>query len=264
MTLWLATCDPLPEPDQDQPLLAALLPEASLAAWHDPSVDWRGTVILRSTWNYYRHSAAFLAWARSLPRVYNPLPVIEWNLHKRYLSALAAAGVPVVPTEILARGTSHELKQGSGVLKPAISAASYETHHFRSVAEGQAHIDRLLPLHDLLLQPYVPAMETVGERCSVWIDGELTHVVRKAPRYASGHEHITPVGAPTEGERDFVARVLAAAPGPLLYARVDSVVDAAGAPMLTELEILEPSLFLRHHPPAAQRLAAAIRRVARA
>ena len=48
-------------------------------------------------------SAATSSWPgpRSLPRVLNPLDVLEWNTDKeRYLTDLAAAGVPVVPTAV--------------------------------------------------------------------------------------------------------------------------------------------------------------------
>ena len=50
----------------------------------------------------------------------------------------------------------------------------------------------------------------------------------------------------------------------LLYARVDVVRADDGAPMLLELEVTEPSLFLRLENGAAARLAAAIARRLRA
>jgi hypothetical protein len=44
----------------------------------------------------------------------------------------------------------------------------------------------------------------------------------------------------------------------LLYARVDLVCDAEGNPLLLELEVTEPCLFLDHAPDATRRLAAAL------
>ena len=44
----------------------------------------------------------------------------------------------------------------------------------------------------------------------------------------------------------------------LLYARVDLIPGPDGEPMLIELELTEPSLFLRQSPGAAERLAEAI------
>jgi hypothetical protein len=57
------------------------------------------------------------------------------------------------------------------------------------------------------------------------------------------------------------AQVLAAVPGgtgDLLYARVDLIPGPDGEPLLGELELAEPSLFLRSDPAAGPRLADAV------
>src|SRR5687767_4108293 len=74
-------------------------------AWDDPAFDWSaaGLAVLRTPWNYHRHVAAFLAWARRVPRLVNPPTVVEWNAVKTYLRDLERRGVPVVPTEWLER-----------------------------------------------------------------------------------------------------------------------------------------------------------------
>jgi hypothetical protein len=46
--------------------------------------------------------------------------------------------------------------------------------------------------------------------------------------------------------------------GALLYARIDLVDDAAGRPVVLELELTEPSLFLPQAPDAAARLVSAV------
>jgi hypothetical protein len=56
-------------------------------------------------------------------------------------------------------------------------------------------------------------------------------------------------------------RTIDALPWPadeLLYARTDLLADAGGAPMLIELELTEPSLFMAKAPGSAERLAEAI------
>ena len=57
-------------------------------------------------------------------------------------------------------------------------------------------------------------------------------------------------------------RILAEVPEGLLYARIDLARDGEGKPVLMELELIEPSLFLVEKPEALDRFAAAI--VARA
>jgi hypothetical protein len=50
--------------------------------------------------------------------------------------------------------------------------------------------------------------------------------------------------------------VLAIPSGVPLYARVDLIRDDAGAPVLLELELTEPSLFFAHAAGAAERFTA--------
>lgn len=45
---------------------------------------------------------------------------------------------------------------------------------------------------------------------------------------------------------------------PPLYARIDMLADAAGAPRLLELEAVEPCLYFNVEPDAAERMADAV------
>ena len=111
----------------------------------------------------------------------------------------------------------------------------------------------------MLVQPYQPAVETTGERCLVWLDGAYTHAVRKTARFLGDEERVGNQAVPiAPDERALAERVLAAAPGPLLYARVDLVRDGDGRPRLMELELIEPSLFFDQAPGSAERLARGI------
>jgi hypothetical protein len=46
--------------------------------------------------------------------------------------------------------------------------------------------------------------------------------------------------------------------GQPLYARIDLIPDSAGQPVISELELVEPHLYLGHAFGAAQRLAKAV------
>src|SRR5207248_10238751 len=134
--------------------------------WDDPGVDWHGikVSVVRSTWDYHHRLDEFLAWAErvaTLTRLWNPVEVLRWNTHKSYLRDLAARGVPVVPTILLEAGSTVDLatllaRAGwqEAVIKPAVSASAHETIRasLEGLAEGQAHVNRLLPAHDLLVQ----------------------------------------------------------------------------------------------------------------
>jgi glutathione synthase/RimK-type ligase-like ATP-grasp enzyme len=277
MRVFLATCRRLPEPDPDQDLLLAALQErglvARMAAWDDSAVSWAEAdlVVLRSTWDYYSSPVEFLAWAEwasGVSRLLNPVEVVRWNHHKRYLLELERGGVRVVPTALLPRGARTSLLEIMGVrrwsdvvVKPAISASSFRTARFdrQSVALGNEHLASIVAVGDALVQEYLPSVERYGERALVWIDGEFTHAVRKHPRLMGGVEAVSQAQPIAPDERALGEMALAGwKPGELLYARVDMARDQEGRPRVMELELIEPSLFLLQDPAALTRMAEAI------
>jgi glutathione synthase/RimK-type ligase-like ATP-grasp enzyme len=277
----LATCSDLPGlHHDDEPLLDALEQRdvpVRILAWDDPSVDWStpALVVVRSTWDYVPRRAEFVAWAERVEAVaplWNPAEVIAWNTEKRYLRRMADAGVATVPTRWLRQGTQASLADvldeagwEHAVVKPAISAGSIGTVrlHRREAARRQSHLDALLAEGTVLVQPYLRRIETSGEVSVLWIDGEVTHAVRKTPQ--SGDFRVQEQFGGTEQPIDLDAGLVAAAQEALghvgdgcRYARVDLVEGPAGERWLIELELVEPQLFLRHSSAATARFADAI------
>jgi len=276
----LVTCLQLPEADADEALLLgglrALGVEARVVAWDDPGARWSDELcILRSTWNYHRKLEAFLDWVGRVEKgatLWNPAAVVRWNCHKGYLSRLAQHGLPVVPTQPVPRGSQEPLSEwmrrrgwSDVVVKPAVSAGSYRTLRVtpNTLVEGQAHLQSLLGDCDALIQPYVKSVEGHGERSLIFIQGELTHAIRKSPRFLHQAESVTPVERVLPEEEQIARSILKTVKEPLLYARVDLAPDEQGHPMLMELELIEPSLFLQHSERAAERFCRAIAEAAR-
>jgi len=273
----LVTASRLPRPDGDDlPLrtaLAALGVRAETRAWDDPAVDWASTrvAVIRSTWNYVQNYEAYREWLErcaSVTRLWNPLPVVRWNIHKAYLSELASRGLPVVPTVLVPRGSGAVLTDLAGewtdvVIKPAVSAGSFQTVRVGRdrFGEGQRHLEQVGATRDMMVQPYLESVDGYGERACVWIDGAFTHAVRKAPRFAGDRQQVSETLPLADDEREIGEAMLAAVPGPVLYARVDLARDSTGRPCLMELELIEPSLFLDRAPAACARLAEAIARL---
>jgi hypothetical protein len=107
----------------------------------------------------------------------------------------------------------------------------------------------------------MPSVESTGERSVVWIDGEITHAIRKTLRLAGGVESVSDAVPIADDERAFALRAMAAVRSDdLLYGRVDMIRDEAGDLHVMELELVEPSLFFRQHRPALDRFVAAIQR----
>lgn len=279
MRIGVITCSVLPEPDPDQEILleaiAARGHVPEMVAWDDPQSDPAAydLCVLRSCWDYPWAPDRFRAWlseTASSASILNPVPVAEWNLHKGYLRDLETAGVPIVPTVWLERGDSADmiaLAAGAGwddvVVKPSIGAGSYLTKRFgspRFADEAQDFLAGELARRDMLVQKFMPSVETRGERALVWIDGEFTHQVLKKPRYHGQDEAVSEALQPHEADLGIAERALACVDGDLLYARVDLIDGDDGEPLVSELELIEPSLFLLQHRPALDRLVAAMER----
>jgi glutathione synthase/RimK-type ligase-like ATP-grasp enzyme len=128
---------------------------------------------------------------------------------------------------------------------------------------AQRHLDRLLAGEDMMVQPYLPSVESLGEVSAVFVDGRFSHAVRKVP-VPGDYRVQDDFGAsdePTtlaERELALAGSIMELVESELLYGRADFLRDAAGELRLTELELVEPSMFFRHAPHAARALAEAL------
>lgn len=282
----LATCREVPGLlDEEGELLRATLAARGArvdpAVWDDAGVDWAGydLVVVRSTWDYPRRVAEFLAWSRRVAAVtalLNGPEPLGWSADKHYLAELAAAGVPIVPSAFLEPGAegSHGFLDVEHVVKPTISAGSRDTlrlgpdDHDRSRAHARALLDAG---RSVLVQPYLEEVDTVGETAVVAIDGVVSHAARKGALLSAGADLVEGLFAEeqmsacevTVAEREVTDTVLGflaerfPTAGPLLYARVDLLPSLDG-PLVLECELAEPSLFLPYADGAADRFADAI------
>lgn len=282
----LVTCAEFPDLEHDDRLVLAPLAARGVRAepvvWNAPGVDWTAyaLAVLRSPWDYAPRRGEFVAWAATVPGLANPVDIVLWNTDKRYLRALFAAGIPTVPTTWVDPGDVWSPPAvGEYVVKPAVSAGSKDTgrydladpDHRRLAGE---HVGRLQAAGRLtMVQPYLAAVDTLGETALLFLGGPdglaFSHAIRKGPLLTGPDlgmeglykEETITARRPTDAEQALARQVLAAVPGGadrLLYARVDLIPGPAGTPMLIELELTEPSLFLGYAEGAADRLADSI------
>ena len=249
--------------------------------WDDESIDWStyNHVVIRSTWDYHRRYDEFIQWVRSVSSVSticNSLDVITWNTDKHYLAEVAEMGLPVVPTVFIEPGQKDWLEhvrellaKGDVVVKPAISAGSNDTERHSNIDAAQQHISELLAAQrSVMLQPYMADVDVESETGLVFIDGKFSHAFAKGALLAQeknmsgglyAEEEIGVRQATAEqlliGER--AVKWLTSRFGKLLYARVDLLPTAQG-PVIIEIELTEPSLYLLLHPNAASELANAL------
>jgi glutathione synthase/RimK-type ligase-like ATP-grasp enzyme len=273
----IATHGEMPDGSTDDRLLLEALiaagARARTAVWNDASIDWSTAprTVIRSTWDYHLQPAAWFDWLSSTSRVtrlINDPETVRWNSDKRYLLELRAAGVPIVPTEHVARGSSVDLAArcaGLGwddvVVKPTIGASAKGTARSAGAAirgEGQSHLDGLLRTGDALIQPFQPAVVAERERSLVYLGGAFSHAFTKPPFLTGTGDGLgEAIHEATPAERALADAALRALSRPPIYARVD-IVPTPDGPVLMELELIEPDLGLRLAPGAAAALARAI------
>ena len=281
------------DPDMS-PLTAALCSVGATVeapCWDDPRIDWTRyeAAVLRSTWDYVDRFDEFLAWCdrcAARTRLLNPPDVVRWNTDKHYLVDLARAGVPVVPTcfvepgvdagavlDAFLAGDGSSLTVGESsefaefVVKPAVGAGSRDAARYRRKETGaaRAHLLRLVESgRSAMLQPYLEKVDRHGETAVLYLGGRFSHAVRKGPLLRPGAALVEGLFAPEDiraraadrVELEVAAAAYAAVPfDPPIYARIDLLRDAQGAPAVLELELTEPSLFLAHAPGAADSFA---------
>lgn len=257
--------------------------------WDDPAQDWGqyDAALLRSTWDYVERLEEFLAWCTRCARrtrLLNPPEIVRWNTDKHYLAALDRSGVPVVPTRFVEPGAdaSTELSTflgageaavtvgspcdfGEFVVKPAIGAGSKDAARYRrsDTSPALGHLRRLLQAgRGVLLQPYLDRVDEQGETAVLYLGGEFSHAIRKGPLLRPGAKMVEGLFAPEEiRPRTAEAAELAVAAAAYAvvtsttsapaYARIDLLRDPRGMPVVLELELTEPSLFLAHAPGGA-------------
>lgn len=258
--------------DPDLPIAASALRGAGLTVdlvrWDDPDVDWPGLdlAVVRSCWDYAWRRAEFLTWAGSVPRLRNTAPVLAWNTDKTHLRDVAAAGLPVVPTVWDPTDVAELPDAGEWVVKPSVSAGSRDTARWTEPAAVLDHVAGLTAAgRTAMVQPYLASVDDAGETAMLFLGGRFSHAVRKGPLLRRGEGvrqdrdsrgDLRAVD-PTPAQRAVAQAVFDAVPDlvpgtePPLYARIDLVADDAGRPVLLELELTEPSLFLPQAPAGA-------------
>ena len=279
--LAFVTCRTWMDLSDDERLVADALrshgASVSAAIWDAPDVDWSrfDAVVIRSTWDYHLAPDEFAFWVRQFahdrPRLWNPPQVVLQNMHKGYLSSLAAKGVQTVPSVHLPRGAEVSLRTllldhgwEDVVIKPAISAAAYETWRTSLAMAGtdQGKFGGQIRQRDLLIQPYIPEIASKGEWSLIFLGGSFSHAVLKRP--GAGDFRVqrefggTFVPAqPPSTLIDHATSILAMVKQDLLYARLDAI-ERDGRLILMELELIEPFLFLGSSPGAVERFAQTI------
>ena len=276
-----ATCDKLPELTADDRLVMPYLSERGLSLspliWNDETARLADydCIVIRSCWDYHYQPQQFLQWLSQLEaqgiRLWNPKPVVTWNLNKLYLRELHERGAMIPPTLWFEPGAQADLRailetQGwqRAVVKPLISATAYRTWVTtpETAPRQQGAFAELLADTGALVQRFVDEVQSEGEWSLIFLRGAFSHAVLKQAQagdfrvqeeYGGTSLAATPPPFLIEQAQQILARVNEK----LLFARVDGV-QSDKQLCLMELELIEPHLFLGTDAHAPARFAAAI------
>jgi len=249
----------------------------STVSWRQSDVPWSefDAVVVRSTWDYWNDIPAFLDTLKQIDRetrLANPLDVMHWNLEKTYLRDLEGKGIDIVPTiwpesarADLFPGFFSALASDELVIKPVIGANGVDAYRVGLMDDPQRleQICSRFRKKRALVQSFMPQILTEGEYSLFFFNGEFSHAILKTPRdseFRSQEEHGAEIRlvAPESkllfrGQQALDA--LATVP---LYARADFVRNEQQDFLVMELELIEPSMYLRTDSGAPMRFAQAI------
>jgi len=250
--------------DEDAELMAFLVDKGLhviSTVWNDKNVDWSSfnVAIIKSPWDYHNHLIEFLNWLDKLEelnvKVLNPVDIIKWNSHKKYLKGIAQMGLPVIPSEYIDKGSvlgDHFfglLDADRLVVKPCVSAGAQNTIFLdrNNLEERAEEIGKLLKAEDYIVQPFVEEIKN-GEWSFLFFNRKYSHSVLKKPKkgdFRVQHYHGGSINYPTPDPLHIqeAGAYLKNLSQPTLYARVDGVI-IKNSFVLMELEMIEPFLFL--------------------
>ena len=245
-------------------------------AWNDPLFDWSNTkaIMFRTTWDYFDDFTKFSKWLKQVSQVttlINSEATIHWNIDKHYLQDLRNKGVHIAETLFIKQGTKtsleelhEETKWNTAVLKPCISGAARHTYKLNAdnVLKHETIFQELIAHEAMMLQPFQHKIVSEGEVSMMVFNGQFTHAILKKAKPGdfrvqddfggTVHDYI-----PTQAEIEFAISAVNACKELPLYARVDIFNDNDGKIALAELELIEPELWFRNNPNAANVLAKA-------
>lgn len=245
--------------------------------WQSQQVDWGSwdAVYVAATWDYHENPDAFIAVLETIDRssatLVNPLKLIRWNIPKTYLRELEGGGVNIVPSRWYERFVDCDLVADAVafgvsaiIVKPVVSTNATDTFllELPVTEESTEKLSRTFLDRAFIVQPFIRDIQSGGEFSLFYIGGAYSHAIRKVPKpsdFRVQEEH----GAEIQAARPDASLIAIAdqvmallAPEPL-YARCDFVRDAAGVYRVMELELIEPSLYLRMDNDAPRRFAEA-------
>lgn len=250
-----------------------------VVSWQQTATLWKeyAAVIIRTTWDYQNNLTKFLQVLEQIESqtlLANPFEVVKWNADKIYLNDLAEKGAKIVPTiwaddKVSAWQINQwlkELESDEIVIKPRVSATAQDTFWLKRGQENVENLSQVFKNRPFMVQPFMKNIVEEGEYSLFYFNGEYSHAILKTPKKADfrvqeEHGGIIQAIKPTTSLLEAGEKILSCISQKLLYARVDFVRTQNNEFALMELELIEPSLYLRNSKQAPYLFAEAINKL---
>ncbi|MDX1404678.1 MAG: hypothetical protein R3192_09070 [Woeseiaceae bacterium] len=245
--------------------------------WRTANADWDAfdAVYIGTPWDYPEDPGQFMGLLKTIDRssaiLINDWSLVAWSTPKTYLRDLEQKGVAVVPSswhEHYERGSLGSAFERFGtdrlIIKPVISTNATDT--FAVTKQDLPAIDlRLIETfanRPCVIQPFMENIQSEGEYSLFYFNREFSHAIRKTPKrgdFRVQEEHGADIVAvePDAPLRNVADRLMQLVDPVPVYARADFVRGSAGEFLLMELELVEPSMYLRMDAAAPERFAKA-------
>lgn len=245
--------------------------------WADKDFEWSTTknIIFRTTWDYFNKFEEFKEWlneVESKTNSFNPISMIKWNFDKHYLQDLEQKGVRIVESLFIKKGDTKSLAEWAEkiegdrfILKPTVSGGGKNTFKIekQDVRGYETIFEKLIQDEDMMIQPFLIKIQEKGEISLIMIDGVHSHSVLKKAKSGDFRVQDDFGGSvedysPNESEISFAEHLISVISPTPTYARVDLMWDNSDQLVLSEIELIEPELWMRRNPESADKLAEAI------
>ena len=248
--------------------------------WRSSFDTWRGldAVYVGTPWDYPEDPERFLELLQTIVDegviLVNDLSLVRWNLPKTYLRDLEQRGAAIVPSrwhETMSLDAITDAFDAFDspriIVKPVVNTNARDTFVLtpdRASALVPA-LDAAFCDRPFMVQPFIESIRTDGEFSLFFFDNEFSHAIRKLPKpgdFRVQEEYGSEVSVvdPDPLLLATAERVLRLVEPEPVYARVDFVCDDDGRYRIMELELIEPSMYLRMNEKAPRRFAEAFDR----
>lgn len=245
--------------------------------WDNADFDWTETeyIIFKTTWDYFDRFEEFMRWLHDVSKktkLINRIETIRWNVDKHYLLDLNKKGLNIPKTIFIESGDDSEFEKiflNSGwkdsILKPVVSGGGRHTYKINkdNASEHEKIYRELIKNEAMMLQEFQYSVLDEGEKTFMVFGGKYSHAVLKKAKAGdfrvqddfggTVHEYEA-----SKEEIEFAECVMSLCNPLPVYGRVDAIKDNNGKLAVSELELIEPEMWFRTKPEAAEVYAEAV------